>query len=125
MRGKLKWDNGGAITATFTGDYTRQDSPAQATKLLGVFPNVPGPFAGTTNLPGTAFDPTSTTGYLFAGLYNFCIASTPAQIAARNAQALCGPRGTQYNPQYQMAGLGSVNTDGNPLNDRLPWDRAS
>ena len=122
LRGKLKWDNGGAITATFTGDYTRQDSPAQATKLLGVFPNVPGPFAGANHLPGTAFDPTSTTGFLFAGLYNFCIGSTPAQIAARNAQALCGPRGTQYNPQYQLAGLGSVNVDGNPLNDRLPWD---
>ncbi|NOW45989.1 outer membrane receptor protein involved in Fe transport [Novosphingobium sp. SG751A] len=122
LRGKLKWDNGGAITATFTGDFTRQDSPSQATKLLGVFPNVPGPFAGTTNLPGTAFDPTSSTGFLFAGLYNFCINSTPSQIAGRNAQGLCGPRGTQFNPQYQLAGLGSVNTDSNPLNNRLPWD---
>jgi len=122
LRAKLKWDNGGPVTATFTADYTRGDSPSQATKLLGVFPNVAGPFAGTSNLPGTAFDPTASTGYLFAGLYNFCIGASPAQIAARNAQALCGPRGTQYNPRYQLAGLGSVNVDGNPLNDRLPYD---
>jgi len=122
LRGKLKWDNGGPVTAILSADYTHQDSAGQATKLLGTFPNIPGPFAGTANLPGTAFDPTASTGFLFAGLYNFCIGSTPAQIAARNAQALCGPRGTQFNPRYQLSGLGSVNVDGNPLNDRLPWD---
>lgn len=122
LRGKLKWDNGGRLTATFTGDYTRQDSTAQATKLVVANPNIPGNFAGTANLPGTAFDPTGTTGFLFAGLYNFCIGSTTAQIAARNAQALCGARGTQFLPGRILSPLASVNVDADPTNDRIPFD---
>ncbi|MBJ7444008.1 MAG: TonB-dependent receptor [Sphingobium sp.] len=121
LRGKLRWDNGGAVRATFSGDYSK-DKGTSANKLIGTAEFVPGNFAGTTNLPGTAFDPTGTTGFLFAGLYNFCIGSTGAQIAARNAQALCGVAGTQFNPQFQLASVASVNVDGNPANDRLPWD---
>ncbi|ATY30937.1 TonB-dependent receptor [Sphingomonas psychrotolerans] len=121
LRGKLKWDNGGAIKLTLSGDYSK-DNGTSANSLLGTTEFVPGNFAGTTNLPGTAFDPTGTTGFLFAGLYNFCIGSTPAQIAARNAGALCGVAGTQYNPQFQLPSYGSANVDGNPANDRLPWD---
>jgi outer membrane receptor protein involved in Fe transport len=121
MRGKLKWDNGSRLTAILSGDYTRQDSSAQATKLLAVY-DVPGPFAGTANLPGTAFDPTASTGFLFAGLYNFCIGATPAEIAARNAQALCGARGTQFPPSRILSPLASVNVDADPTNDRIPWD---
>ncbi|WP_340267768.1 TonB-dependent receptor [Sphingobium mellinum] len=121
LRGKLKWDNGGAIRATFSGDYSK-DKGTSANKLLATTENVPGNFAGTTNLPGTAFDPTGTTGFSFAGLYNFCIGSTAAQIAARNASALCGVSGTQFNPQFQLPSYASVNVDGNPSNDRLPWD---
>ncbi|MES2303647.1 MAG: TonB-dependent receptor plug domain-containing protein, partial [Pseudomonadota bacterium] len=89
LRGKLRWDNGGAVRATFSGDYSK-DKGTSANKLIGTAEFVPGNFAGTTNLPGMAFDPTGTTGFLFAGLYNFCIGSTGAEIAARNAQALCG-----------------------------------
>ncbi|MEJ7925716.1 TonB-dependent receptor [Sphingobium sp. AN641] len=121
LRGKLKWDDGGAIRATFSGDYSK-DKGTSANKLLGTAEFVPGNFAGATNLPGTAFDPTGTTGFLFAGLYNFCIGSTGAQIAARNASALCGVSGTQFNPQFQLPSYASVNVDGNPANDRLPWD---
>lgn len=121
VRGKLKWDNGGAIRATFSGDYSK-DKGTSANKLLGTTETASGNFAGTTNLPGTAFDPTGTTGSLFAGLYNFCIGSTGAQIAARNASALCGVSGTQFNPQFQVPSYASVNVDGNPANDRLPWD---
>jgi iron complex outermembrane receptor protein len=121
LRGKLKWDNGGAITATFTGDYTRQDSSAQATKLLASL-NLPGNFAGSASLPGTAFDPTGTTGFLFSGLYNFCIGATASEIAARNAPALCGARGTQYLANRLVSSFASANVDGNALNDRLPWD---
>ena len=121
LRGKLRWDNGGAVRATFAGDYSK-DKGTSANKLIGTTEFVPGNFAGTTNLPGTAFDPTGTTGFLFAGLYNFCIGSTGAQIAARNAQALCGVAGTQFNPQFQLASVASANVDGNPANDRLPWD---
>ncbi|WP_176482762.1 TonB-dependent receptor [Sphingobium sp. D43FB] len=121
LRGKLRWNNGGAVRATFSGDYSK-DKGTSANKLIGTTEFVPGNFAGTTNLPGTAFDPTGTTGFLFAGLYNFCIGSTGAQIAARNAQALCGVAGTQFNPQFQLASVASANVDGNPANDRLPWD---
>ncbi|KQN00123.1 TonB-dependent receptor [Sphingobium sp. Leaf26] len=121
LRGKLRWDNGGAVRATFSGDYSK-DKGTSANKLIGTAEFVPGNFAGTTNLPGTAFDPTGTTGFLFAGLYNFCIGSTGAQIAARNAQALCGVTGTQFNPQFQLPSVASANVDANPANDRLPWD---
>lgn len=109
------------MRATFSGDYSK-DKGTSANKLIGTAEFVPGNFAGTTNLPGTAFDPTGTTGFLFAGLYNFCIGSTGAEIAARNAQALCGVSGTQFNPQFQLASVASANVDGNPANDRLPWD---
>ena len=128
LRGKLKWDNGGAITATLTGDWTRQDSPSQATKLVGAL-NVPGPFAPTNPFPGTAFNDGSVPafgppidGRLFSGLYNFCIGATPGEISARGADALCGARGTQFLPGKMVASFASANVDGNPLNDRLPWD---
>ena len=121
VRGKLKWSNGGSAAVTLSADYTR-DRGTSANKLLGTAEFVPGNFAGTANLPGTAFDPTGTTGFLFAGLYNFCIGATSAQIAARNAQALCGPAGTQFNPTLRLPSYASVNVDGNPANDRLPWD---
>ncbi|PTS86222.1 TonB-dependent receptor [Sphingomonas sp. HMWF008] len=121
IRGKLKWSNGGGLSVLLAGDYTK-DRGTSANSVIGIFPNVPGNFAGTANLPGTAFDPTGTTGFNFAGLYNFCIGSTGAQIAARNAQALCGVSGTQFNPRFQLPSIASVNVDGNPANDRLPWD---
>lgn len=121
LRGKLRWDNGGPVRATLSGDYSK-DKGTSANKLVGTAEFVPGNFAGTTNLPGTAFDPTGTTGFLFAGLYNFCIGATGSEIAARNAQALCGVSGAQYNPQFQLPSIASVNVDGNAANDRLPWD---
>ena len=121
FRTKLRYDNSGALRATLGFDWAHSSDNGLANKLLEVV-DVPGNFAGTTNLPGTAFDPTGTTGFTFAGLYNFCIRSTAAQIAARNAQALCGARGTQYDGNFQVAPLASVNVDGNPDNDVLPWD---
>ena len=121
LRGKLKWNQGGPVRITLSGDYSR-DRGTSANKLLSTVEYLPGNFAGTTNLPGTAFDPTGQTGFLFAGLYNFCIGSTPTQIAARNAQALCGVSGTQFHPQFQLPSIAGVNVDGNPANDRLPWD---
>lgn len=121
LRGKLKWRSGD-VSVTIAGDYTHENSGGLANTLLAVDPTIPGNFAGTTNLPGTALDPSGTTGFNFAGLYNFCIGSTSAQIAARNAQALCGVRGTQYNTALHLPPLASVNVDGNPNNDLLPYD---
>lgn len=121
LRGKLKW-TGGDTKVVVTGDYTREDSGGVANTLLATTEFVPGNFAGTANLPGTAFDPTGATGFLFAGLYNFCIGATPQQIAARGAQALCGVRGTQFNNGGRVPSLAGVNVDGDPNNNRLPFD---
>ena len=122
VRGKLKYDEGGAFRATVTADYQSSSDTGLPNTLLAAYPNAPGVFAGTANLPGTAFDPTGLTGFNFAGLYNFCIGATGDQIAARNAQALCGVRGTQYRPNLQLPPLASVNVGGNPATSLLPFD---
>src|SRR5690606_30563396 len=117
------WDNGGAFRATLTGDYTNIDQNSTANTVLAVTP-IPGPFAGLAenNIPGTALDVvTGSSGWLFAGLYNFCIGATAEQIAARNAQNVCGPRSS--NDGYlTVPALAGVNIDGNPLNDVAPYD---
>ena len=130
LRGKLRWDDGGKFRATFTGDYTNVDSSSTANTVLAVTP-VAGPFAGTTeNDLGPAFGypnqtaldvVTGSSGFLFAGLYNFCIGATADEIAARNATALCGPR-SSVNGYNTIPGLASRNVDGNPNNDLLPYD---
>ncbi|MEN7538235.1 TonB-dependent receptor [Aurantiacibacter flavus] len=121
MRGKLRWE-GERVTVTLAGDYTSQDSSGQNNSLIAVsFPS--GPFAPTNPLPGTGINPVAAeNGVLFAGLYNFCIGSTPAEIAARGATAICGARGTSVFPGGLLAPLAGVNVDGDPFNDRLPWD---
>jgi iron complex outermembrane receptor protein len=123
LRGKLRWDGGsGNVRVALTGDYSNQDTTAQNSTLIAVsFP--PGPFAPANPLPGTGINPIDPVdGVLFGGLYNLCISSTPAEIAARGATALCGARGTNVNPGGLLAPLAGVNVDGNPNNDRLPWD---
>jgi len=122
IRAKLRFNNGGPFRLTLSADHLDSHSSGLPSTLLTTLENTPGNFAGTTNLPGTAFDPTGLTGFTFAGLYNFCIASTPAQIASRGATGLCAQRGTQNNPQWVLPGFGSVNADGNPSNDVLPFD---
>ncbi len=121
IRGRAIWEPSDRFRVSLSGDYMHSDNSGQASKLLGTFENLPGPFAGTANLPGTAFSPANT-GFLFGGLYNFCIGSTPAQIAARNAQALCGARGTQFLPNRRLTSFASVNVDADPTNNRIPWD---
>jgi len=122
LRGKLHYDVSG-FRATLSGDYLRVNQSALNNNVLAIVPTA-GTFAGlvSNNIPGTALDPTGQTGFNLLGLYNFCIGATPAAIAARNAQNLCGPRFTPLNPAGQLPGLGSVNVDGNPLNDKLPYD---
>ena len=122
LRGKLLWKPSDRLTMRLSGDYMKMDQSAMPSSVLAVLSNLPGPFAGTANIPGTALDPTATTGFFFTGLYNFCIGSTPGEIAARNAQNLCGPRGTPLNAGEMLPALGSVNVDADPGNDRLPFD---
>lgn len=123
-RYKVAFDNGGPLRAVLSADMTNVDQTQLANTILTTTP-IPGPFAGLAenNIPGTALDVvTGSSGWLFAGLYNFCIGATPGEIAARNAQNLCGPRGTPVNPELVLPPLAGVNVDGNPLNDRLPYD---
>jgi iron complex outermembrane receptor protein len=123
-RYKVAFDNGGPLRATFAADMTNVDQTQLANSILATTP-IPGPFAGLAenNIPGTALDVvTGSSGFLFAGLYNFCIGATPGQIAARNAQNLCGVRGTTLNPSLMLPPLAGVNVDGDPFNDRLPYD---
>ncbi|WP_202131564.1 TonB-dependent receptor [Aurantiacibacter rhizosphaerae] len=132
IRGKLLYDPGSSFRITLNGDYTYSTGGAASTLLLAT-DFVPGPFAPPpgASIPGTAFDPTQTQGVLFAGVYNFCIGSTPQEIAARNATALCAGTGTQFpsqafgtitTPVTRLPSFASVNVDGNPDNDRIPYD---
>ncbi|GAO53102.1 TonB-dependent receptor [Novosphingobium sp. MD-1] len=125
IRAKLLWEASDRFKVTLGGDYMKIDQSSMANSVLAVTSGVPGPFAGlaANNIPGTALDvATGTSGFLFAGLYNFCIGATSAEIAARNAGALCGVRGTPLNPGANLPPLASVNVDGNPNNNRLPYD---
>lgn len=123
LRGKLRWDSGGAFRATVSADYTNIDQHSTANTVLAVTP-IPGPFAGVAanNIPGTALDVvTGSSGFLFAGLYNFCIGATASEIAARNATNLCGPR-SSVDGYQTLPGLASRNVDGDPFNNLLPYD---
>ncbi|MBT0670944.1 TonB-dependent receptor [Novosphingobium profundi] len=123
VRGKLVWDDGGPLRATVTADFTNIDAEATPNVVLAVTP-YSGAFAGLAenNAPGTALDVTTgNSGFLFAGLYNFCIGATASEIAARNAQNLCGPRNS-VNGYNTLAGLASRNVDADPTNDLLPYD---
>ncbi len=101
LRGKLRWDDGGAFRATFSADFTKIDQESTANTVLDILDDNPGAF--------------------FAFLYNTCISSTPDQIAGAGFTNVCGPRSSNagYNT---IAGLGSRNVDGNPLNDVAPLD---
>ena len=69
---------------------------------------------------------TGSSGFLFAGLYNFCINASPGDLAARSAANLCGGRssinGFNTLPPLADPVLGGVNFPGNPAPDRLPLD---
>lgn len=134
VRGKLLWDNGGRVKVTLGSDYTRIDQEATATSLIDTSANIPFVFAVTADRgtdfglgPTALYDGASglpPNGFNFAGLYNFCIGATAQEIAARNAQFLCGDRGTLERPGKILPGLASVNVDGDPNNDRLPLNNS-
>jgi len=131
LRGKLKYDNHDNFRITLSGDYSNIDQESVANTVVGVTSGLAGPFAGlSANDLGpaqgfpiqTALDVvTGSSGFLFAGLYNFCIGASAADIAARNAQNLCGPR-SSVNGYNTLPALAGVNLDANPLNNRLPYD---
>ena len=125
-RARLDFNNGGHFRLSVSGDYSKSDQEQIANRLIATTEFIPGPFAGTNNIPGTALDPSGATGFLFAGLYNFCINATAAQLAARGAANLCGPR-TGVGGFGTLAALadpvlGGVNQPGNPAPNLLPFD---
>jgi iron complex outermembrane receptor protein len=123
VRGKVLWEASDRLTVTLSGDYYKSDTSGLPNVILDVLEDYGGNFGGpgTPAVPFSALTPGA--GMNFAGLYNFCIGSTQAQIDARFLQGICNsPRGNELFPAENQSPLASVNVDGDPLNDRLPWD---
>jgi iron complex outermembrane recepter protein len=110
LRGKLKYNNGGAFRATFSADYTNVDQSQIANKLI------------------------ATTGAVFAGTYNCAIAGT---IAAPGDTTTCGGGPPSFafigtpgsinnigglNFINDIPSIFGVNADANPNNNKLPYD---
>ena len=93
VRAKLLWNASPTVTLRVSADYTHTDEESAPQTLVATNS---GPTAGTV-----------------ASLYNTCISSDTAALAALNLTAVCGPRGVAGTS------IASVNVDGNPNNDRL------
>jgi iron complex outermembrane receptor protein len=106
VRGKLKWDNGGAFRVTLAGDYTNVEQEQIANKVI----------ATTPALAGGAFN-------IFAGTYNCAIQGIvdPSCGAGPPAFAFFGNRGG-LNSIVDLPSIFGVNADANPSNNRLPYD---
>jgi iron complex outermembrane receptor protein len=98
-RGKVVFLPSDELKITLAGDYTSVDQPATAVSALSI-----NPFAGGAQL---------------GALYDLCLAGVPIGV-------LCStPRlGTTDvpSPVPPLPALGGVNVDGNPNNNRLPYD---
>jgi iron complex outermembrane recepter protein len=101
LRGKLKYNDGGAFRATLTGDYSNVDQSQLANKLIATTPAV------------------------FAGTYN-CAIAEPVPVGTN-----CGGGPPSFAYLGGIGGLTSifnnptvygVNSDANPANNRLPYD---
>jgi iron complex outermembrane receptor protein len=101
VRGKLKYDNGSALRATLSADYSDIDQSQLANKLIGTTPAV------------------------FAGTYN-CAIAEPVPVGTN-----CGGGPPSFAFLPSIGGLTSifnnptvygVNSDANPNNNRLPYD---
>jgi len=135
-RARIDFNNHGRFRASLTADYSRTDTNQLPNTVLLTTGFIPGPFAGLNQFdlgPALGFPIqtgldviTGSSGFLFAGLYNFCIGASPADIAARNAANLCGPRATLAGPNTSVPladpVLGGANFPGNPAPDLVPYD---
>lgn len=104
VRTKFRWDNGGPLKVTLAADYTNVDQEQIANKLI------------------------TTTPAVFAGTYNCAIAGI---IAAPGDTTTCGGGPPSFAYVGNRGGLNSIvdlpalfaaNVDGNPNNNRLPYD---
>jgi iron complex outermembrane receptor protein len=94
VRGKLLWKATERLRVTLIADYAHSSGSTQPYTLIAV-----------STAPGT-----------LSGVYNTCINTPVAALAAMGLGAVCGPR---LGPG---TALGGVNTDANPGNNRLPYD---
>ncbi|MDE2597445.1 MAG: TonB-dependent receptor [Sphingomonadales bacterium] len=109
LRGKLNWDNGGALSATLTGDYSNIDQDQIANTLIKTVPFV---FAGTYNC-AIAGNPTQTVG----GVTGACDSFIAGPPSFAYIGGIGGINGIAENPT-----LYGVNADANPNNNHLPYD---
>lgn len=109
LRGKLRYNDGGAFRMTVSGDYSHTDSSGMANKLITTFPAV---FAGTYNC-AIAGNPTMTVGGITGPCDTF-IAGPPSVIYTARRGGL--------NGLFDLPAIFGVNADANPDNNRLPYD---
>ena len=101
QRVKLRWDNGGRVRVTLSGDYSNTDQEQIANKLIATTPAV---FAGTYNC--------AIQGVIAVGTE--CGGGPPsfAYVAGRGG----------LSSIVDLASIFGVNADANPNNNRLPYD---
>jgi iron complex outermembrane receptor protein len=104
VRGKLVFTPRDDVKFTLAADYTNVDQSATPDTVVSIDPNSGG----------------------IAGLYNACISIPAAVMPFTGLATLCNsPRleGSPVpTPVSPLPALGSVNVDGNPNNNRLPYD---
>ena len=104
MRGKIVWLATDELKFTAAVDYTKVDQQAQPASPLAIDPNSGG----------------------LAGLYNACISLPPAALSGAGLSTLCNSPRLNVTPiptpVASLPALGSVNVDGNPNNNQLPYD---
>jgi iron complex outermembrane receptor protein len=101
VRTKLKWDNGGRVRVTLSGDYTNVDQEQIANRLI------------------------ATSGAVFAGTYNCAIEGIVAVAdecgGGPPSFAYAGRRGG-LTSVVDLPSIFGVNVDADPNNNRLPYD---
>ncbi len=99
VRGKALFLASDNVKFTFAGDYTNVDQSASANSVLSIDPNHGG----------------------LAGIYNACIAGVTAPFGVLCSSPRLDVRPVPV-PVSPLPALANVNVDGNPNNNRLPYD---
>ncbi len=100
VRGKLVWHTNDAVKVTLMGDYLRVNQSALANTVAAI------------------------NGGGLSGLYNACLLNLgPPTLCDATRGGLPGtPNPGTATPVLAMPPIGGVNNDGNPYNNRLPYD---
>ncbi|MGN7931758.1 TonB-dependent receptor [Sphingopyxis sp. 22461] len=105
LRTKLKWEPLDNLRATLSGDYSNSRQEQLPNTLL----------ATTPDIAGGAFD-------VFAGTYNCGIAGQSTGCGNGPPSFVYGQRRAGRTGLFDLPPIFGVNADGNPDNDRLPYD---